>query len=76
MDDKHLKVVHLNTTVNHSSAPYKLHIAMKREGIDSQILAMSAEEGLGVSIVNRPFLYKIKRRFYYKKKKIIVRKLQ
>ena len=76
MNDKRLKVVHLNTTINHSSAPYKLHLAMKKEGIDSSVLAMSAENGLDVTIVNKSFIYKLKRHFYSFRRRQIIKKLQ
>ena len=75
MNDKRLKVVHLNTTINHSSAPYKLHLAMKKEGIDSSILTMNAEEGLDVTIVNKSLIYKLKRHLYSFRRKQAIKKL-
>ncbi len=76
MNDKHLKVVHLNTTINHSSAPYKLHLAMKKEGIESSILAMSAEDGIDVTLVKKSFFYKLKRHVYSFRRRQIIKKLQ
>lgn len=71
-----MRVVHLNTTVNRSSAPYKLHKAMKDMGIDSHILALNADNNLDVNIVNRPLSYKIKQHFFAFRNKRIISKLQ
>ena len=64
-----MKIVHLNTSINRSSAPYKLHKAMKRVGIDSSILVMNGEDGPDVEIVKRSVLYRIKRHIYARKRK-------
>lgn len=60
-----MKVVHLNTSVNKSSAPYRLHEALCRNGIESKILVLNGDEGLhGVYKVKRTLAYKCKRKIY------------
>ena len=60
-----MKVVHLNTSVNRSSAPFRLHEALCQAGVDSQILVLNEGEGLeGVEGVKKSFLYKCKRKIY------------
>ncbi len=58
-----MKIVHLNTSVDWSSAPYKLHRALLEGEISSTLLAMQAEEGLeGVYTIRRDWSYRIKRK--------------
>jgi len=66
-----MKVVHLNTSINQSSAPYKLHEALLKAGIDSKILALNPSECNDVTVVQKNVWYKIKRKVY-----AIVRQLQ
>ena len=41
-----MKVVHLNTGIRRSSAPYRLHEALRERGIESKILVLNAGEKL------------------------------
>ncbi len=60
-----MKVVHLNTSVNRSSAPFRLHEALCRTGVESKILVLNEGEGLeGVAKVEKSFFYKCKRKLY------------
>ena len=60
-----MKVIHLNTGVNKTSAPYKLHEALLRIGIESKILVLNDGDALsGVEKVPKNVLYKCKRKVY------------
>lgn len=59
-----MKVVHLNTGINQSSAPYKLHEALLRAGIDSKILTLNPSECDDVKVVPKNVWYKLKRKVY------------
>lgn len=66
-----MKILHLNTTVNISSAPYKLHKAMLDCGMDSRLLVMRADGITDVDILDISVTYKIKRRIgAYKRNRI------
>ena len=62
-----IKIVHLNTEINNSSAPYKLHKAMLKAGLDSKILTiknlLDDVSGDEVYEVHRNAIYKIERKF-------------
>lgn len=68
-----MKIVHLNTSINASSAPYKLHKAMLKEGIESTLLCMNKNVDDNTVIeVHKPLRYKVKRRIAtYKRRKAI-----
>lgn len=58
-----MKVVHLNTGVNRTSAPFRLHEALGRAGVVSDILVLNEGAELpGVRQVSRSFWYKCKRK--------------
>lgn len=60
-----MRVVHLNTSVNRSSAPFRLHEALCQAGVDSRILVLNEGEGLkGVERAEKSFFYKCKRKLY------------
>lgn len=58
-----MKIVHLNTSINESSAPYKLHKALILAGIDSKLLVLNESKKLeGTKKVNKSVGYRIMRR--------------
>lgn len=70
-----MKVVHLNTSVNQSSAPLRLHKALCRKGIESKILVLNeGDEEAGVFRVSRTFLYKCKRKIFAFYRNIVAKK--
>lgn len=74
-----MKVVHINAGINSSSAPYKLHIAMKQQGIDSYILTMNSSginENENVIVVSRSLSYRLKRKLRLIRYRLLTRKMQ
>lgn len=69
-----MKVIHLNTGVNQTSAPYKLHEALLRVGVESEILVLNEGDSLSnVKKVPKSFPYKCKRKIYALLRKIIMK---
>lgn len=69
-----MKVVHLNTSVNKSSAPYRLHLALRQNGVDSTVLVLNEGEKLeGVYPVCKNLMYRCKRKIVtlYRKQKMM-----
>lgn len=59
-----MKIVHVNMGLSQSSVPYRLHIAMKKAGLESKLLTMQSN-------LKAPDIYRVKQSLGYK----IMRKL-
>lgn len=72
-----MKVVHLNTGIRRSSAPYRLHEALRERGIESKILVLNAGEKLNeVYPVRRSLFYKCKRKIYSLLRQQVLKRFQ
>ena len=61
VNDQMIKVVHISTAISHSSAPLRIHHAVRKSGISSEILTLrSSADNEKIEIFNLPFNYKIK----------------
>lgn len=69
-----MKVVHLNTGIDESSAPYKLHLALLQSGIDSTILTLNDSDLPNVVTVKKTIGYRIVRKIYSFRRKHIFNK--
>ena len=69
-----MKVVHLNTNLNNTSAPYQLHLALLKNGIDSNLLIFNGCDLEKSNKPNRSISYKIKRKINAKKISSIMKK--
>lgn len=58
-DTKTIKVVHIGTEISNSSAPLRIHKAVKGVGVDSKIVTLK-------SSVSRDDIYEVKRHFLYR----------
>lgn len=67
-----MKVVHLNTNLNITSAPYQLHKALLQNGIDSNLLVFNACDLEKAESPKHDLLYKLKRRAAAKKRDSIM----
>ncbi len=62
---KNVNIIHLNTGVNLTSAPYKLHEALLQAGVRSKILVLNEGSELScVEKVSKSIFYKCKRKLY------------
>ena len=68
-----IKVVHIGTAISHSSAPLRIHKAVKKAGVESCILTFQKSiENEDVHLAKKNLKYKIwnKFMFYYEKKQL------
>lgn len=63
---QNIRIVHLNTTISESSAPYRLHMALKKIGIESQILTkISRIKEDGIQEIEENIFYRFLRKIDY-----------
>ncbi len=63
---KHLNIVQINEGIISCSAPSRLHHALKKVGVDTQIITTRASyESASINVVNKKFLYKVLRKIDY-----------
>lgn len=67
---KNISVVHIGTEISHSSAPLRIHEAVKTAGIDSRILTLRSKvDNSDIEICEKKLHYKIKNKIYSEKEK-------
>lgn len=57
-----MRIIHLNTSINCSSAPYKLNQTLLKFGYESEIMTLIPSEIEGVSSARKTIWFRIKRR--------------